>query len=79
VFVDALRRHLELARRGLLSSRRFPTWLDDVRREARMLELFEAAERGLPNDRTGLNDFCPRSTIGARRSREGLWSVSSPS
>ncbi|MCY0994249.1 sensor histidine kinase [Nannocystis sp. ILAH1] len=57
MFVEALRRHLELARRGLLSSRRFPTWLDDVRREARMLEIFEVAERELPAERTEQNSF----------------------
>lgn len=47
VLVEALRRHLELARQGLLSTRRFPTWLDDARREAKFLEIFEAEEARL--------------------------------
>lgn len=47
MFVEALRRHLELARRGLSSSRRFPTWLDPERREARLLAILEAAEASL--------------------------------
>ncbi|MBZ5711410.1 hypothetical protein [Nannocystis pusilla] len=45
MFVEALRRHLELARQGLLTTRRFPTWMDDARREAKVLEIFDAAEK----------------------------------
>lgn len=47
MFVAALRRHLELARRGLLTPRRFPIWLDAARREARLLEILEAEEASL--------------------------------
>ncbi|MDC0723238.1 sensor histidine kinase [Nannocystis bainbridge] len=47
MFVEALRRHLELARRGLLTLRRFPTWLDPERREAWFLAIFEAEEASL--------------------------------
>lgn len=44
VFVDALRRHLGLAQQGLLTSGRFPVWLDEPRREAKILEIMEAEE-----------------------------------
>ena len=42
MILELLRQHLTLAQRGLLSTHRFPTWLDEQRREARMLEIFEA-------------------------------------
>jgi len=51
VLVEALHRHLALVRQGLLATRRFPSWLDDQRRTARMLEIFESEESRLGDER----------------------------
>lgn len=51
VLVEALHRHLALARQGLLTTRRFPIWCDDRRRAARLLEIFESEESQLGDER----------------------------
>ncbi len=51
VLIEALHRHLALARQGLLTTRRFPVWLDDQRRAARMLEILESQEPRLGDER----------------------------